>query len=116
MPELDYYQKTKPPRNEPITANFLAKMKWLILNSLVGGDGITVQRSGERVIVSANRAGNGLGAMSGGVKMYTATTKAGLPSGVSETSMGRVTAGADQGVVYIRDSGNSGWVALNKLE
>lgn len=48
---------------------------------------------------------------------YTATTKAGLPNtDLLETALGRVTAGIDQGVIYIRNPANNGWVAVNKLE
>lgn len=49
---------------------------------------------------------------------YFATTKAGLTnnSDVQRHAMGFVTAGADQGMVCIRNSANDGWDAVNFFE
>ena len=47
---------------------------------------------------------------------YTATTKAGLESDVPQTSLGRVTAGAELGMVCVRNPDNDGWDAINFFE
>lgn len=54
----------------------------------------------------------------GGVVWYTATTKAGLPaaSSVAETSLGRVTAGAQAGMVCVVNPAKNGWDAINFME
>lgn len=111
--KYDPHQITKVPKNAPVTHEFLAKIKHLILNSLIGGDGVLVERMGENVIIRLRAQPRG---GSGGRGMYTATTKAGLPSGVGETSMGRVTAGGDQGMMCIRNPDNDGWDAINVCE
>lgn len=48
--------------------------------------------------------------------MKTATTKAGLEEPVSEVFFGRVTDGAQQGMVCVRNPDNDGWDALNFFE
>ena len=49
--------------------------------------------------------------------IYTATTKAGLPSvGVAAWEFGMVTAGDEQGRLYHRNPENTAWVAWNFLE
>ena len=116
MAELDVNQRTTVPHNEPITHVFLAKIKHLILNAVVGGRGIRVVRSGENVIIETDPTPRGLGSTGGSITMYTATTKAGLPSGVAETSLGRVTAGSDQGELYKRNAANTGWESFTKWE
>jgi len=57
-----------------------------------------------------------MGGGGGDVIWYTATSKAGLPSGVAETSLGRVTAGSQKGMVCVRNPDNDGWDAINFME
>lgn len=49
---------------------------------------------------------------------YTAASKTLLNgyTGVVDYAHGRVTAGVDQGVAYIRNADNDGWDAINRLE
>lgn len=48
---------------------------------------------------------------------YLATTKAGLPNtDIAETALGRVTAGAQKGMVCVRNPDNDGWDAINFFE
>lgn len=56
-------------------------------------------------------------AAEGAISWYTATTKAGLPNtDIPETALGRVTAGAQKGMVCVRNTDNNGWDAINFME
>jgi hypothetical protein len=57
--------------------------------------------------------------MGGGDRIwYTATSKAGLPdaSTVAETALGRVTSGAQQGMICVVNPAKNGWDAINFFE
>lgn len=90
-----------------------------LLGMIVQGRGIEVKMVGQKLQISAlggpiPRTGGG-----GGDQVdYTAASKTLLEAytGVVEYARGRVTAGADKGVVYVRNPDNDGWDALNRLE
>ena len=119
MYDRDTNQKNRMPgRGQQITGWMLERLRALILNTVKSGPGINVTRVGESVIVSLADGvkGGGGGGGGGGVRVYTATTKAGLDEPVSHVSFGRVTDGADKGVMYVRNPDNDGWDAFNRLE
>jgi len=105
-----------PRRGEQITSGMLRQMADKIRNSIVGGQGILVRRISDQLVIDAT-GGNGGGGTSG-TNWYTATTKAGLidASTVAETSMARVTAGDDQGSVYVVNVNKNGWLSINFWE
>lgn len=74
-------------------------------------------RQRTRGIVARPRAGGG-GAGTSVQVDYTAASKTLLEdyTGVVDYARGRVTDGADKGVVYVRNPDNDGWDALNRLE
>lgn len=118
--KLDLNQQSNMPgKFQQIGANALLKLRHMILNHVVAGPGIQIERVGEKTVVSIKgfgRGGGGTGFGGSGatqVIWYRATTKAGLPSGVTETALGRVTAGADQGMVCVRNAANDGWQSIN---
>jgi hypothetical protein len=114
----DTNQRVRPPgQGQAINASDLRKILALILQCVKGGRGIQVQRVGQSVIVSQQAGTRGGGGGGGGQIWYTATTKAGLTNtDVAETALGRVTAGAQQGMVCVRNAANNGWNALNFFE
>lgn len=118
MYDRDPNQKTRTPqRGQQITGYVLEKIRALILQTVKPGPGVLVGRVGESVVISLADGvkGGGKGG-GGGVRVYTATTKAGLDEPVSHVSFGRVTDGADKGVMYVRNPDNDGWDAFNRLE
>lgn len=117
--KLDKNQKFQPPKKfQALSSNDLVKLKNWIYNLVTAGQGIRIERSNDRVIVHAETAGKGFGGMGtgSGLWMKTATTKAGLEEPVSEVYFGRVTAGAQQGMVCVRNPDNDGWDAINFFE
>ena len=108
-----------PGKNQPIGANALRRILDMILEFIKPGRGIRVERRGQQVYIHVAQTGRGTGSGGGGPTIwYTATTKAGLPEGdgIAETALGRVTAGANMGMVCVRNPDNDGWVSINVLE
>lgn len=117
--KYDQHQTPKlPAKNQPFGAQTFQTLKDMILNLVQEGKGIRVERRGFRVFVHATGVGGKGTGSSGGRIWYTASTKAGLPEGdgIAETALGRVTAGADVGMVCIRNPDNDGWDAITHLE
>jgi hypothetical protein len=116
----DTNQRVRPPgQGQAINASDLRKILALILQCVKGGRGIQVQRVGQSVIVSQQAGTRGGGGGGGGRQVfYTASSKANLEAytGVVVYARGRVISGADNGVDYIRNVDNDGWVATNRLE
>jgi hypothetical protein len=115
----DTNQRVKAPgQGQAIIASDLRKILALILQCVMGGRGINVQRVGQSVIVSQQAGTRGGGGGGGTQGDYTAASRALLDAytGVVVYARGRVTAGADNGTAYIRNPDNDGWVALNRLE
>ena len=86
---------------------------------IVDGRGTTVGRMGDQLCINVTKVSTAGGGGSTGPKVdYTAASKTLLEAytGVVEYARGRVTAGADKGVVYVRNPDNDGWDALNRLE
>jgi hypothetical protein len=116
----DTNQRVRPPgQGQAINASDLRKILALILQCVKGGRGIQVQRVGQSVIVSQQAGTRGGGGGGGQVIWYTATTKAGLPDaadGIISTALGRVTAGAQQGMCCVRHPTTDDWVSFTHLE
>ena len=116
MPSNDPTQMLNTPqRGEQVTAAMLRQMWDKIRNSIKGGRGITIRRMGDEIMIESTARGGGTTAAS---SVYTAETKAELPdaSTVPETSFARVTAGADQGSVYVVNVNKNGWLSINFWE
>jgi len=120
MYDRDTNQKNRMPgRGQQITGWMLERLRALILNTVKSGPGINVTRVGESVIVSLADGvkGGGGGIGGGGLGWYSAESKAELPNtGISQTSLGRVTTGAQVGMVCVRNAFNDGWDAINYFE
>lgn len=120
MYDKDPYQKIKAPGyGQAIRAADLKKIVALIMQCVKGGKGILVERAGQSVIIKTEegqRGGSGVGG--GWNNFYDATTKAGLTNAanVPEKSFGRVTAGAQKGMVCVPNPDRDGWDALNFFE
>ena len=111
-------QAIMPGKNQPIGANALRRILDMILEFIKPGRGIRVERRGQQVYIHVAQTGRGTGSGGGGAGtwMKTATTKAGLEEPVSEVYFGRVTAGADIGMVCVRNADNDGWDAFTHFE
>lgn len=120
MHAKDTNQRVRPPgQGQAINASDLRKMLALILQCVKGGRGIQVERVGQSIIVSqqaGTRGGGGGGTGGVGTWCKTATTKAGLEEPVSEVYFGRVTSGADEGMMCVRNPDNDGWNAFTHFE
>lgn len=115
--KYDPYQRTRTPaRGEQISSHLLRKIVYLILNHIKPGRGIQIESRGENTYIHVADNGRGFGGMGAGTWMKTATTKAGLEEPVSEVWFGRVTAGAQKGMVCVRNPDNDGWDAINFFE
>ena len=121
MYDKDPNQRAKTPRyGQAITAADLRKLLSLVLQCVRGGDGILVERHGQSIIVRLAAGARGAGGGGGGqVDWYTAATKAALPDaadGIISTALGRVTAGAQQGMCCVRHPTTDDWVSFTHLE
>jgi len=115
MAEKDFHQITTPPHNEPITHVFLAKIKNLILHSLVGGNGIRVSRMGENVIIETDTAPRGLGS-SGGANVSTVEALPAIPSsGMLEVYWTSTGAGTGDNQVWRAYAGQTSYTPTQKL-
>jgi len=103
-------------RGKLLSADMVNTIVAAMKRMVVGGDGIRVEVMGDQIRINAKRQLIPVGRGGGGVSVYTATTKAGLDEPVSHVSFGRVTDGADKGVMYVRNPDNDGWDAFNRLE
>ena len=105
---------------QAITSADLRKIVALVLQNLRGGDGILVERHGQNVIVRLAAGARGAGG--GGTFptiWYTEASKAALPDaadGIISTALGRVTAGAQQGMCCVRHPTTDDWVSFTHLE
>ena len=107
-----------PGKNQPIGAIVLRRIQDMVMDLVKPGRGIRVERRGANVYVHVAQTGRGTGTSGGGgtTWMKTATTKAGLEEPVNEVYFGRVTAGADIGMVCVRNADNDGWDAFTHFE
>ena len=118
---LNPSQKLNEPRaGAPMRANDAAHVIAAMKRMIVQGVGISVQWLGDQCLISAHGGAVG-GFSSGGNQVqvdYVAASKALLEeyTDVVPYARGRVIAGADKGVSYIRNVDNDGWVAINRLE
>lgn len=104
---------------QPMKADMVNHIIAVVKRMIVDGRGTTVGRMGDQICINASSGPVGNGGGGGGPQVdYTAASKTLLEAymGVVEYARGRVTAGADQGVVYVRNPANDGWDALNRLE
>lgn len=112
-------QKLKPPRRgERLTSDWQSHLVAAIHRYFVPGKGIRIKRMGDQAVISAEAVGGGGGGGDVVGKIwYEAESKAELPTvNVKQTALGRVTAGANKGMVCIRNPDNDGWHAINFWE
>jgi len=109
---------TTPNAGQPITAAMLRQLAEKIVNSIKPGKGIVIRRAADQITIEAKAKGTAGSGGSGATIWYTAETKAGLTdaSTVAETALGRVTAGANQGMVCVVNPDKDGWDAINFCE
>ena len=104
---------------QPLRADALNHIVAAVLRMVVGGKGINIKSAAGKIVVDAEgqpipRGGGGNGPQVD----YVAASKALLEeyTDVVPYARGRVIAGVDNGVAYIRNKDNDGWVAINRLE
>lgn len=103
---------------QALTADSLNHAVRALLGMIVPGRGILVKAMGNKIEISWEGGPISRGGDGGTQVDYTAASKVLLEgyTGVVDYARGRVNAGVDQGVAYIRNVDNDGWVAINKLE
>lgn len=104
---------------QALTADSLNHAVRALLGMIKPGRGILVKPMGNNIEISAEGGPISRGGGGNDTQVdYTAASKVLLEdyTDVVVYARGRVTAGADQGVAYIRNVDNTGWVALNRLE
>lgn len=105
---------------QPLSADALNHVVRALLTMIVGGKGIDVRNVAGKLMISAE--GQPIPRSGGGGDdvqiFYVEASKALLEAhtDVVDYAIGRVNAGADKGVMYIRNVDNDGWSAVNRLE
>jgi len=109
---------TTPGKGQAITAGMLRQVSEKIVGSIKAGKGIFIRRAADQITIELIDRGAKGGGSGGGLGWVTATTKAGLTdaSTVAETMLGRVTAGANAGMVCVVNPDKDGWDAINFCE
>lgn len=108
--KLDVNQQSKlPGKFEQFGANALLKLRHMILNHVVAGPGIKVERIGEKTVVSVKGAGRGF--QMSGIPIYKAASKAELDNtNIPHHALGFITEGATASAWYERNIDNTNWV------
>jgi hypothetical protein len=118
---MDGRQKLTPPRpGSPTQGSQIAHIISAVKRMFVQGEGIRLCPLGDQIQINAVRGpvAQGGGGGTGRQAFYTEASKELLEAheNVVDYAIGRVTAGVNKGVMYIRNVNNDGWSAVNRLE
>jgi len=105
-------------RGQALPADALNHVVEAVKRMIKEGKGIHIESAGDQIVIHAKGQPMGGGGGGGAQYFYSAASKALLEeyTGVVSVAIGRVTGGADQGVMYCRNPDNTGWNAINRLE
>jgi len=122
MPNANPGQKLSAPRpGTPLSAKREESLIFQMRRLIKGGKNVNVQWVGDQCLIEVLQTGRRGTAPAAETEFptiwYTAASKAELQNeDVSQTALGRVISGDQNGMVCVRNPAHDGWDALNVLE